>query len=378
METHTGVRALSEQRDEKVLTQYSKMKFMTSQPLHQNTKRKGKKRLKRNNFVSMGQNLEKTHNVAPTQPITEIQIPKGKHPLQKTHHKVTVKRDKSNMRNKGEAILMIDSLYPKSEWIRVYTDGSVRGTMRQGGSGVFVERIDGTTAQISLPAGNAQTSCAAEGKAILLALKTMNQSSNTVGKNVVILTDCDDLLQTIEDPQCAESRDIIECIGSTFNKVTFQWIPGHVGIKGNTIADRLAKEAATQEQPQTPISFQQQKSIIKQTFKLDWQNKHPDYNKHDNIFSLKRSSQVTIFRLRTGHNQMRQHLYTKLGVGDSPYCPCNTGLENTGHVLMDCPLYQVQRSKHWPSETTLHTKLYGEPDDLKRTTDFIADIGMQP
>ena len=377
METHTGVRALSEQRDEKVLTQYSKMKFMSSQPLHQNTKRNGNKRLKRNNFISMGQKLEKTHNLVPTQPITEIQIPKGKHPLQKTHCELNINRDKSKMRNKDEAMLMLDSLYPKTEWVRVYTDGSVRGTMRRGGSGVYVEWIDGTTTQKSLPAGNTQTSCVAEGKAILLALKTLFQSQNTVEKSVVILTDCDDLLQAIEDPQCVDTRDILESISNRFNRITFQWIPGHVGIRGNTIADRLAKEAATQEQPQTPISFQQQKSIIKQTFKQDWQNKHPDYNKHDPVFSLKRSSQVVIFRLRTGHNQMRQHLYTKLGAGDSPYCPCNTAFENTGHVLMDCPLYQVQRTKHWPSETTLHTKLYGESDDLQRTTDFIADIGMQ-
>ena len=54
------------------------------------------------------------------------------------------------------------------------------------------------------------------------------------------------------------------------------WTRGH---QRNTIADRLAKEVATQEHPQTPITFQQQKSIITQTFKLYWQSKDLDYKK---------------------------------------------------------------------------------------------------
>ena len=45
---------------------------------------------------------------------------------------------------------------------------------------------------------------------------------------------------------------------STFAHTTcivFQWIPAHTGIRGNEIADQLAKEGKEKEQPQSHLSY---------------------------------------------------------------------------------------------------------------------------
>ena len=43
---------------------------------------------------------------------------------------------------------MIQSRYPKSTWTHVFTDGSAENAVRNGGSGAYIRRLDGTT---SLP-----------------------------------------------------------------------------------------------------------------------------------------------------------------------------------------------------------------------------------
>ena len=40
--------------------------------------------------------------------------------------------------------------------------------------------------------------------------------------------------------------------------------------------------------------------------------KHPRYNKTDPYYMLTRREQVTVFRLRTGHNRLNYHLYSTL------------------------------------------------------------------
>ena len=39
-----------------------------------------------------------------------------------------------------------------------------------------------------------------------------------------------------------------------------------------------------------------------------WREKHPEYNMNDPIKVLDRKEQVIIFRLRTGHNQLKEHM----------------------------------------------------------------------
>ena len=89
-----------------------------------------------------------------------------------------------------------------------------------------------------------------------------------------------------------------------------------------------------------------------------WNKDHPDSDSSDPIHGMTRSQQTIIFRLRTGHNRLRQHMYQRFKVGDSEICPCGQAPLNTEHVLQTCSSHRQLRARTWPDHTPLHTKLW--------------------
>ena len=93
-------------------------------------------------------------------------------------------------------------------------------------------------------------------------------------------------------------------------------------------------------------------------------------------YLLTRRQQVTVFRLRTGHNRLNYHLYSKLRIGHTEQCPCGTGSQTTEHLLQFCPTYEPLRKGIWPDHTPLARKLYGSLRDLRCTATFIGETGI--
>ena len=75
---------------------------------------------------------------------------------------------------------------------------------------------------------------------------------------------------------------------------------------------------------------------------------------------------LTVFRLRTDHNRLNHHLYSKLRIGHTEQCPCGTGSQTTEHLLQSCPLYQQPTKGIWPDHTPVARKPYGGQGDLRR------------
>ena len=86
--------------------------------------------------------------------------------------------------------------------------------------------------------------------------------------------------------------------------VCLQRIPVHCSVPGNERAYVLAKLGATGNQPLNIVTHQEKATAIKTLTK-------PKSSKDDYRF-LKRWEQVTIFRLRTGHNRFNAHMCPKL------------------------------------------------------------------
>ena len=53
---------------------------------------------------------------------------------------------------------MMQDHYPKSTWTHVLTDGSAENAVRNGGSGAYIRRSDGTTSSLFIPAGDLSSS----------------------------------------------------------------------------------------------------------------------------------------------------------------------------------------------------------------------------
>ena len=165
-------------------------------------------------------------------------------------------------------------------------------------------------------------------------------------------------------------------ISAKNHTVAIQWIPSHCDLFGNETADSLAKEGSRMEQPAKTTEYSEAKTIIRMGLRSRWKVQHPNHDEADPYYLLPRQEQVVLFRLRTGHNRLRQHMHKRFKVGDTELCSCGHAPENTEHVLQSCILQSHLRTRFWPSETSLDRKLYGTLDDLNCTTAFIEATGM--
>ena len=146
-------------------------------------------------------------------------------------------------------------------------------------------------------------------------------------------------------------------------KVILQWIPSHCGISGNEEADRQAKLGAEKEQNNNIASYKETQTIIKAL--------HRPIKLRDGYHGLKRSEQVCIFRLRTGHNCLNKHMHNRFKLVDSPKCSCGAAEQTAEHILQDCPNFQDLRREIWPTPTSFEDKLFGPTSTLKITANFI-------
>ena len=131
----------------------------------------------------------------------------------------------------------------------------------------------------------------------------------------------------------------------------------------------MAKLGAKDDQEDNPVSSTEMKSIIKSLFRTPQQ--------HDSYHQLARAEQVVIFRLRTGHNRLNQHLHRKLRVVPSPMCSCGEAEQDTAHILQDCGDLRLLREETWPRPTPLEEKLHGPVGELQRTATFILKTCLQ-
>ena len=272
----------------------------------------------------------------------------------------------------------INTNYPSELWIRVYTDGSAEEAVRNGGGGVLIEWLDGTKIENSIPTGRHSTNYKAEAAAIeeAVALLHVPKSYN---KNIVLLSDAKSVLQALHNPRNREHSNLkasLLQLGLTAQQIVLQWLPGHCNIWGNTRADQLAKEGSQLEQLDGGSSYAESKTLVKAAMARKWKRDHPDSDPSDPIHGMTRSQQTTIFRLRTGHNRLRQHMYKRFKVGDSEICPCGQAPQNTEHVLQTCSSHKQLRARTWPNHTPLEKKLYGTTEELALTVDYIVASGL--
>ena len=387
METICGIESLPERRDKKILTQFNKMKAHTKHPLHERTKTKSRRRLKRISFIESARKLENANGMSDLQ-IEENRTttcpPWDRHKVPTTINDIPQLNNKTqnNKETKLHTTMMhIDEKYPKDEWIRIYTDGSASEATETGGAGVFIEWPNGDTHEHSVAAGTQCTNYKAEAIAIREGATVMRDKNTSINANIVFLTDAKQVLDSLDDPNNTDlsqtTSELIQ-LAAKANKVKLQWIPGHCGIMGNHISDTLSKMGAKKPQPETKYQMGEIKTLVKNKAKVAWTKKHPDFQKDDPIKKLNRKEQVAIFRLRTGHNSLKHHMFKVFKIGETDLCECGEEKQDASHVLQTCKQYQSERETIWPQPTALRTKLYGPLQELRKTAAFLQQVDLQP
>ena len=114
----------------------------------------------------------------------------------------------------------------------------------------------------------------AEAYALLTAAQTLNQEER-LPTNTVFLTDCRSILQSLQSPGGDQIFSNIRQLSLLKNKtsVTLLWIPSHCGVGGNEEADRLSKMGSKLEQSAHPMSYSEEKTILRNNFRTEWRQR---------------------------------------------------------------------------------------------------------
>ena len=158
-------------------------------------------------------------------------------------------------------------------------------------------------------------------------------------------------------------------------KIFFFWIPSHVGIPGNDVADDLAKDSIYNDEiSYNKVAFKEVYPIINSKTLEDTinyienydfkkglkgrkyisQNDKFSYNLWFNNFDLDRKRITLINRIKSGHVRSRDHLFRK-NIINSDLCECNN-IQTIEHLSWWCPRFANHRE---PLIIFLRKKGYG-------------------
>jgi ribonuclease HI len=226
----------------------------------------------------------------------------------------------------------------------------------------------------------------AELRAILLALKHVYHSKE---KFFLILSDSLSALQAIHNlkydhPILIKIHELYSQLIQEERGIVFVWVPGHVGIRGNSAADSAAKDARDGDISDELIPFSDLKPRLNTYILNLWQKEWDDYS-HNKLYKTfpklkecvtplrsNRREETIISRLHIGHSYMT-HSFLLKGE-EPPVCiPCDE-LLTIEHMLLFCSDLIDIRERHFTAHT-LRTLFRDVPLDclfgyLKETNIF--------
>lgn len=196
--------------------------------------------------------------------------------------------------------------------------------------------------------------------AILIAVRWVEKSGQ---HKVLVCSDSSSVLASIRSFYSKSRQDILyevlQSVTRIFNQgrqIQFVWVPGHVGIRGNELADKLAKTALSKGniEMQVSISKAEVKSVIWKTVNQMWQERWDREGKGRQLYQIQRDVKCTVIgsgnsreetvisRLRLGHCLLNKTLKL-IGKHDTGLCEVCKEEESVEHVVLRCSRYDVQR-----------------------------------
>ena len=230
----------------------------------------------------------------------------------------------------------------------------------------------------------------AETEAIQRAISICDELLNV--PKFVIFSDSKSCLQSIEaqeskNPLVIELIDCIQCILRKGKIVEFCWVPSHKGIRGNEVADLVAKQALSQAEPiHDSVPYTDKYAQVKQFVHNQWQqywstqvhNKlyeiMPDVGQYD-ISRLNRKEQVMIHRIRIGHTRLtHSYLMDPRTKKHKPKCIyCKREMMTVKHLMIHCTTFSNTRNQIY--NVTDMKQLFDKVSP-KKILSFIKTVGL--
>ena len=243
----------------------------------------------------------------------------------------------------------------------IFTDGSKSDESHSvGAAAVCMGNPPKTEKHRLLDASSIYT---AELQAIMLAIKQIKQSTET---NFLVLSDSLSALQALENnkfdhPLLVQIRVLLGELFEDDIDVVFAWVPSHIGIRGNSLADRAANEARKDKVKSTTTVFSDFKPLINKYVHAQWQTSWDEQTEnklHTVITKIddelprcrqRRREEVVLSRLHIGHSYFT-HAYLLKGE-DMPYCYACDEPDTIQHILISCGNLCEARQKFYTAET---------------------------
>lgn len=236
----------------------------------------------------------------------------------------------------------------------------------------------------------------AELHAIHLALLIIIESQNT---NFTIFSDSLSSLMKIghfktKHPTVSFINHKIDEMMRSGKNINLCWIPGHVGIKGNEIADTNAKRAGTRGVEAISIHYKDMFPVIAEKIKVKWNLVWQ--NSRNKLLSIKREAgewnkermrmnrkeEVILNRIRLGHTYLTHSYLMEGGVATmAPVCNfCGNSILTIEHIFQSCPRLEQERRIFITAcrinpEPNLES-LLGERSKYKEIFNFLRYIGI--
>lgn len=241
--------------------------------------------------------------------------------------------------------------------VHIFTDGS---KSRDGvGSAFYIPSL-GLVWSAKL--NNECSIYTAEAHAVNSALEWALESDGM--SSLAILSDSMSVLSAIKNSDfrnpiiCRIKKNTLKLIARNI-KVTFIWIKGHSGIRGNEMVDQAAKSAVSSKRLMCSLYLPSDMMVtLKKGIILQWEREYSKYasNSSNPYFTIHpapaapmpyletaRSLACTITRLKMNHGNFPAHL-NRIGLRDSAYCICgNNSIGDINHLLFSCTLNYAYR-----------------------------------
>lgn len=165
-------------------------------------------------------------------------------------------------------------------------------------------------------------------------------------------------ISTIDDRK--ETYKLMNYLLVTFPamKIAIRWCPGHAGVHGNEIVDKIANTKAKSKLPNT---FQAKPNVASFLSAIkEWRSRNaeiadpkdlkrlghePHPRRHlKHLSKLKKHSIGFITQLRSGHIHLNHYLCRFVQMQD-PGCDCQEGVETVDHYLLVCNRFRNERAR---------------------------------
>ncbi|KAI0916052.1 hypothetical protein AcV5_010469 [Taiwanofungus camphoratus] len=271
-----------------------------------------------------------------------------------------------------EHILKVGAFTNSPQHLLVYSDGSMletRGSRRVGAGYVALKQhIPISSRKIGL--GKKAEVYDAELAGLSWAARdvaTYIRETDPGIKHLHFYADNTSAIKTIFEPKAGPGQGhtrIFREITIAFleahpeNTVEVEWTPGHKGIRGNELADQLAKKATELDGGPTKATRSHALRRAKERAEEEWvktwkrttpsgryataNHLQPQMHPRKPFTTLPREVYGRLVQCRTGHGFLGEY-YDQFVPSETVECPCGAKRQTRQHILQHCPRYKRYR-----------------------------------